>query len=562
MNKKRFEKLTSVLVLFGILAGLLAGCVPGAAPPAPAEPAAPTETVVEPTTEPAPPPVIGDLGFVEGEVILLGPREDVFAVIETIVVARTSDEPSDPSGEWDGPIPLKVEPDKLDELNLGDVVAAAKPAECEALVKYLGDAPDGEEWVMVLLPFDEEFPVVEVIERIMETREDFPYVFADPNYATGYPYVAEGEPYGPYTVPGTPCYAEADPHTTAGSPHTTAGSPGSEDVAKAWATAYPGQWAFAAETGIDLASAPDPGDSSDPGVQVAVFDTVPFEDRMGGTEKVNWISPTLTLNVVRADDFGGKLPQEKEKPDLSSHGLSVAGLVHAVAPKSSIQLIEVLNKNATGTLETLNAALKYAVNDMERPDVINMSLGVPCTWNSASDLDEVMTLYIVLGMAYCQGTVVVAAAGNDGYTDTQIPAKYSFVVGVEATNKDGCRACFSNLGNDNVAAPGGDGFGAKCENAFKKAQESERLDYGLVAPVLITVDFQTGYGLWNGTSFAAPLVSGLAARLYEPKSAAASLTNAQDIRNSIESSARDPSVGGMSPCSTVTEIISVDEALK
>jgi subtilisin family serine protease len=169
--------------------------------------------------------------------------------------------------------------------------------------------------------------------------------------------------------------------------------------------------------------------------------------------------------------------------------------------------------------------------------VINMSLGIP-TENEADKL-ALNTLDFLIGYADQQGAIFVAAAGNDspgkdkdGNTvdpmPMQIPASYDKVWGVMATNPDGSRSCFSNEGE--VSAPGGQGGPADQPDGTRdpcaprtsnsntginpcSASNVENCEYGLISLGLTRDGPQ--YMFWSGSSFAAPLVSGLIALAYE-----------------------------------------------
>jgi subtilisin family serine protease len=347
-------------------------------------------------------------------------------------------------------------------------------------------------------------------------------VRADPNYLIGYPYSAAGSPYS----------AAGSPYSAAGSPFTKHGGPvGPDDFWNQWALEKIGL----IQNGMRATR------RCGRGVRVGVFDTSPFAAE-GQPVPAGWEHPPL-LTVVHPKVFdffpsppppplppgpGGLAP---DPPDLSSHGLSVAGLAWAVAPHSDFYLYRVLDKHARGNLFVLCCALKEFMDGvLSSPDapnggIINLSLGVPLPagwWEDHLGAPSIFALEIVLALAHCQGLTVVAAAGNGSARHgpvlaAEFPASLAHVIGVMASNYEDDRSCFSNEGH--VAAPGGDGYdcgrvGEECECPWDVA-EIERWKYGLIGPVLPERKFPQGFARWLGTSFATPLVSGLAALIIE-----------------------------------------------
>lgn len=252
--------------------------------------------------------------------------------------------------------------------------------------------------------------------------------------------------------------------------------------------------------------------------------------------------------------------------NVTDHGLFVSSLVHAVAPDSQVELIRVLNDYGCGDLQTLNESLIDFIvkQDTERLGlqgvVMNLSLGIQkprslhglvgknelisLTGLTTEDLetlvkDDLDTLAAVLSVAHSRKGVVLAAAGNDS-TQTRalpmhLPADYPFVMGISASTIDRERACFSNWGD--IAAPGGDGRPSvnnptdrPCLPAHSVAAGGSATvpgardvaDASIIGLASRLPDSQAGdpspppyYRYWSGTSFSAPLVSGLAALVLD-----------------------------------------------
>lgn len=342
-------------------------------------------------------------------------------------------------------------------------------------------------------------------------------VYAEPNYLIGNPDIAgnpgciEGGPAGPGTITGG----------------------GQQDFLE--------QWAFGCK-GIGLRAPPKkPGGK---GVRVAVFDTSPFSGP--GKWRIPWIEPHLDLCVSHPQPLVHMRP-EGDVVDYRDHGLFVASMVHAVARLSDIHLIRVLNEHNLGDLGTLVKALcDFLLADSQRRGgsldrtVLNLSLGLrnepghrwPWLNKMKGDMETldqvlqfvrmppldkeipVVCLETVLAIARRSGAIVVAAAGNESDVNPQtvvppmIPASYPFVIGVAGHNYDQGRSNFSNKGD--IAAPGGDRREPPpLFTAAGKAADPKRWLIGL-SMHKAQVD---GYMYWMGTSFAAPLVSGLAARI-------------------------------------------------
>lgn len=403
----------------------------------------------------------------------------------------------------------------------------------------------------------------EIVQAIEQARDElgFPAVGRELNWLTGAPperisgdpWGPEGSPWGPEGSPwgpeGSPWGPEGSPWGPEGSPWGDATSPSGERVLDVAGAAFRSQWAFRTAEGVNWETAMNPAASptartAGQNVLVGVFDTSPFPPPM--TEATFVMAPgeapwTLRLLHPMA---GGQPAGTLDRLPVPNHGLFAAGLVQAVAPQSQIELIRVLDDNGQGDLQTLNAALisfmqrvagvpsQQQTQPGARAGVINLSLGVHLLPEEKLGPlpPDAQSLRTILDVAtQCFPIVVVAASGNDSAgldqpAEAQIPALWgasptetpiAHLIGVaasskvdKAANKPRERSCFSNQGE--VTAPGGNGGERpkECQQLIETCQGD--CEYGLLS---LSISSPTGYTYWNGTSFAAPLVSGQAAVL-------------------------------------------------
>ncbi|MET8545401.1 type VII secretion-associated serine protease mycosin [Kitasatospora sp. NPDC004799] len=179
--------------------------------------------------------------------------------------------------------------------------------------------------------------------------------------------------------------------------------------------------------------------------------------------------------------------------DPVGHGTKVAGIIAAavskqtgfvgLAPEARILSIRQNDSDGNGDVSTLVQAIREAVDKGAR--VINISQDV----RGAGDarFGGYADLKAIVEYAESKKVVVVASTGNDGKEGDTYPGAFPTVLAVGASDRNNERAPFSQYGSFvKVAAPGVD--------------------------MLSTVP-GGGQCVDNGTSFAAPYVSGLAALL-------------------------------------------------
>ncbi|RCJ28276.1 hypothetical protein A6S26_12125 [Nostoc sp. ATCC 43529] len=187
--------------------------------------------------------------------------------------------------------------------------------------------------------------------------------------------------------------------------------------------------------------------------------------------------------------------------DGNGHGTHVSGTiagennnygVTGIAYNAKIMPVKVLNDSGSGSYNSIAKGIRYAVDN--GADVINLSLGGRYSNR---------TLESAINYASSKGVIVVMAAGNDGGSSPNYPARYASKSGIAvgAVDRNNNIADFSNRSGTSeisyVTAPG--------VNVYSTVPNNQ-------------------YDTYSGTSMAAPHVAGVVALML---SANSNLTDAQ-----------------------------------
>jgi subtilisin family serine protease len=176
------------------------------------------------------------------------------------------------------------------------------------------------------------------------------------------------------------------------------------------------------------------------------------------------------------DAFGGN------GSDCNGHGTGVAGIaagsVHGVAKSANIYSVRVFPCSGSTPLSTILAGIDWVTAHHKSPAVANLSLGSA----AAPILDTAVARSIRSGVTY-----VVAAGNNGGDACAMSPGKLKDVITVGATDNSDSRASWSNYGS--------------CIAMFAPGVSVGSADYYS----------DVSLASWNGTSMAAPMVSGAVA---------------------------------------------------
>ena len=202
------------------------------------------------------------------------------------------------------------------------------------------------------------------------------------------------------------------------------------------------------------------------------------------------------------DNYGWNFDEKNNNTlDNNGHGTHVSGTiagennnygVTGIAYDAKIMPVKVLNESGSGSYSSISKGIRYAVDN--GANVINLSLG-----GTSSN----RTLESAINYASSKGVIVVMAAGNDGDSSPDYPARYASKSGIAvgAVDKNNNMPDFSNRSGANeisyVTAPG-----VKVYSSVPNNQ----------------------YATYNGTSMAAPHVAGVVALML---SANPNLTDAQ-----------------------------------
>ena len=231
-----------------------------------------------------------------------------------------------------------------------------------------------------------------------------------------------------------------------------------------------------APEGWDLAFGPGNFPSSG-GARVGILDTgidrshVDLLNKTVACATANAVIGVVVEGTCSDDNFHGTHVAGTVAAN-TGNGLGVAG----VAPNAELAIFKALDAAGEGFYADVIAGIHW-LHTKGNAKIISMSIGGP----QDDALDKELT------EASNAGTVLIAAAGNDGDATKSWPAYHPAVISVAATNAAGQLASFSTCNSDvEVNAPGEDIWSTFPDNT---------------------------YGVISGTSMATPHVSGIAAMI-------------------------------------------------
>ena len=184
---------------------------------------------------------------------------------------------------------------------------------------------------------------------------------------------------------------------------------------------------------------------------------------------------------------------------VNGNGVGVCGVAGGSGNDDGVRIMSCQLGEGSTELKNPEAAMVYAAD--------NGASIIQCSWylQHTQALQEAVDYFIEHAASpLMSGGLAVFAAGNEGVTSRRYPAAYSNTVSVASVNQNNRRSSFSNYGDwIDISAPGGIG-----SNSGSRA-----------CGILSTLP-GNDYGYMNGTSMAAPHVSGVAALVISARGGA------------------------------------------
>lgn len=224
-------------------------------------------------------------------------------------------------------------------------------------------------------------------------------------------------------------------------------------------------------------------------------------------------------------------PLEGVLDTYSGHGTFIAGLVRQQCPDADILSIRVMPTDGAAPEHVVLEALTMLALRQDAAqrngasgdvvDVVSLSLGYyPELIDSSGPRPFLLDAIEALGRS---GVVVVASAGNDATARPMFPAAFTPyadgcvpapdpgcapVISVGAENPDGTVALFSNAGPWVVCTQPGAALVSTFPNFDGSGQAAFDVPGDVRRSTIDPDNFSSGFGLWSGTSFAAPVLAG------------------------------------------------------
>ena len=461
-----------------------------------------------------------------GSRLLVRPTVDEDAVLERL---------REVAGEFDLDVEVNAEDERLRQLARE---AGISPQEPQPLLRRIELVPRSAEG-LVQLP--DAWPVLQRFRASYPANAPQRTAVQLDHVLTSHSDSIVGTPY--WKIPGT----TGNPYwkIPSGNPYLDVPSGIAEYARPGFGGRAPVAW-----VGPEPATRPDYPPDGQRWPVIAVLDTAIAEHR--------WFPEGIVIRDVRCADLSIGLPDHAdgatEEPDrripldgqlgpTEGHGTFIAGLIRQKCPTATILSVQVIQDDGVvaeaDLLEALNKLWlrqKLAIIN-NRPedliDVVSMSLGY--YHEDYADLAFDPLLLAPIRALAQLGVAIIVSSGNDATTRPMYPAAFAPypdgvisdvlpdelpVVAVGASNPDRSVALFSNEGAwVRAHRPGAslvstlpptDAAGSPSVEFETEVKEPAlREPYGKnLRSTLDPDDFTAGFGVWSGSSFAAPILAG------------------------------------------------------
>ena len=275
-----------------------------------------------------------------------------------------------------------------------------------------------------------------------------------------------------------------------------------------------------------------------PGLDAGCHRRIPWTGNDGDGVSVSIVDTGLIPNAAADHPWLAGVRGAEENPytadasgdmviaPYAGHGTFVAGVLRCMAPKASVFVERAFDIAGADYETNLLSSLEDALD--RDPDILVF------TFTSATHRDQSLHTFddfYERRIRQLKGLVLLAPAGNDGWSRRMWPAAHPGVIAVGALAANGRdRATFTNYGRwVDVYAPGEDLVNAFPEGTYVCSEP----------PIGERRQFH-GMANWSGTSFSTPVVAGLiAARMSQTGE------NAQQAADSLLRFANSQAIPGV-----------------
>ena len=247
---------------------------------------------------------------------------------------------------------------------------------------------------------------------------------------------------------------------------------------------------------------------------------------------------------------------------LCGHGTFIAGIIRQRCPEAVILAVPVMASDGAALEDDIVTALSLLLERHRAAkaapgtithgvlDVLNLSFGY--YHETPGSFDDESALMRVLRALSAAGVAVVAAAGNSSSDLEFYPAAFSGrndfdiqLVSVGSKNPDRMVvSLYSNTGSWVRTYRPGTAVVSTLPETFNASSRQQVLRLGTTNPARGLVDdddFSTGFGVWSGTSFAAPaFAADVAQQLATAADPAARSVPLKDVKQAEERRWRTP----------------------